>query len=322
MNVVPRLKLVVPVLLMPLAVAAQDGSFNKKLEVTGAVRLEVQTGSGSIRVSPGAPGTVQVHGEIRLSSRARGSGGMEKVRRIEANPPIVQEGGVVRVGRTAGDDELLRDVSISYEIAVPPETSVESRTGSGSQTIGDLKGPVDARAGSGSLTLGAIGDSVTVRAGSGSIRVGSANGGLEAKTGSGSITARGVAGPITANAGSGSVDVEQTGAGDVEIDTGSGRVEVRGVQGGLRVSTGSGSIRAQGEVASDWHLEAASGSVTVELTSDAGFELMARTHSGHIDSEIPITVSGRISKKELTGTVRGGGPRLEIDTSSGSIRIR
>ncbi len=323
MNLVSRLKLVVLLLLVPFTVAAQDGSFDKTLDVTGPVRLEVETGSGSIRVSPGAAGSVQIHGEIRLGWDAKGSSGKERVRRIEANPPIVQEGNVVRVGRSvAADEDLLRDVSISYEITVPPDTSVESRTGSGSQTIGNVKGPVDARSGSGSLTLGAIGDSVNARAGSGSIRVDSANGRLDVKTGSGSIEARGVAGAITANAGSGSIDVEQTGAGDVEIESGSGGVDVRGVKGGLRVSTGSGSIRAQGEIANDWRLEAASGSVTVELGTDAGFELAARTHSGHIDTEIPITLSGRISKKELTGTVRGGGHRLEIDTSSGSIRIR
>lgn len=314
MKLVSCVKLVVSALSIPLAVAAQDGSFDKTLAVTGPVRLEVQTGSGSIRVSPGSAGTVAIHGEIRLSWGSRGSGGQERARRIEANPPIVQEGDLVRVGRSAAaDEDLLRDVSISYEITVPPDTSVESSTGSGSQTIGNVRGKVDARAGSGSLTLGAIGGGVTARTGSGSIRVESAGGALEVKTGSGSIKARGIAGPITANAGSGSIDLEQAGSGDVEIETGSGGVEVTGVKGGLRVSTGSGSIRAQGEIAGDWRLEASSGSVTVELASDSGFELAARTHSGRIDSDIPVTVSGPISKKDLTGTARGGGPRLQIE---------
>jgi Toastrack DUF4097 len=323
MNLVSRAVLAVSVLSIPFALAAQDGSFDKTLEVTGPVRLEVQTGSGSIKVSPGASGNVQVHGEIRLGWGRKGSDRQEQIRQIEANPPIALEGSVVRVGRSAvADEDLLRDLSISYEITVPPDTAVDSKTGSGSQTIGNVAGPVDAKAGSGSLTLGAIGGSVTARTGSGSVRVESADGPLDVKTGSGSISARGVGGPIVANAGSGSIDIEQTGSGDVAIETGSGGVEVRGVKGGLRVSTGSGSIRAQGELAGDWRIEAASGSVTVELPAEAGFELAARTHSGRIESDIPVTVSGRISKKELAGTVRGGGHRLEIDTSSGTIRIR
>jgi DUF4097 and DUF4098 domain-containing protein YvlB len=320
MNLLARVKLALPALLLPLAAAAQDGTFDRTLPVGAAVRLEVQTGSGSIRITPGPPGNVRIHGEIRLSFGALG--GKERVRRIEENPPVVQEGSVVRVGRTAAEDEdLLRDVSISYELTVPPDASVESSTGSGSQTIGDLSGPVAARSGSGSLAIGAIGGSVTAHAGSGSIRIASARG-LDAKTGSGSITARGIAGAIRASAGSGGIELEQTAPGDVVVETGSGTVDVSGAKGALRVATGSGSIRAQGELAGDWRLEAASGSVEVELPSDAGFELTARTHSGHIDTEIPVSVTGTISRKELTGTVRGGGHRLEIDTSSGAIRIR
>ncbi len=147
-------------------------------------------------------------------------------------------------------------------------------------------------------------------------------GNLEVKTGSGSIDALAVGGAITASAGSGQIEVEQSGTGDVSIHSGSGAVRVRGVRGGLSVSTSSGSIRAQGEMVRDWILEASSGGITVELPPEASFELDASTGSGSIDSERPVSVTGRISKKALRGAVGSGGPRLEIETSSGSIVIR
>ena len=319
-----RLRLAVSATLFPLAVAAEEGSFDRTLSVDGPVQLEVRTGSGSIEVLAGASGSVEVQGIIRARSGIFwGAGAADKVRRIEENPPIEQQGNVIRVGGSAiGDESFYEGVSISYRIVVPAETSLVSKTGSGSHRLSDLKGPVEAAAGSGSITMGSIGGDVQARAGSGSIRIDGVGGNLVVKTGSGSIDAHAVRGAISASAGSGRIELEQTGEGDVSIDSGSGGVRVRGVRGGLSVSTASGSIRAQGEIVRDWSLEASSGGITVELPPEASFELDAHTSSGDIDSDRPVAVTGRISRKSLRGAVGTGGPRLEIETSSGSIVIR
>ncbi len=313
-----------PILLSSLAFAAEEGSFDRTLSVSGPVRLEVGTGSGSIEVTAGAQGSVEIHGIIRARSGFfSGFDAAGRIRRIEENPPIEQQANVIRVGaRPEADDDLYDNVSISYRIVVPADTAVSSKSGSGSQILSDLKGPVAASAGSGSLTLGKIGSDVEARAGSGSIRIAGVAGDLQVKTGSGSIEALAVQGAIIASAGSGRIELEQTGAGDVSVHSSSGGVRVRGVRGGLTVSTSSGSIRAQGEMVRDWILEASSGAITVELPPEAAFELDASTGSGSIDSERPVSVTGRISRKALRGAVGNGGPRLEIETSSGSIVIR
>lgn len=301
------------------AEAAVEGSFDRVLEVTGPVDLEVSSGSGTITVTTGAADVVRVVGKIR----ARSGGGLsaeEKVRRLEEQPPIDQRGNVIRVGEIT-DYDLRRNVSISYELVVPVETSLVSKTGSGSQEISDIRGPVEAGSGSGSLSLGNIGGDVEASAGSGSIRIDSVKGALEVNTGSGTIRAGGVAGPIQSSSGSGSVEIEQTAPGDVEIETGSGSVRVSGVRGALKVDTGSGSIRAAGEPTGEWHLQTSSGGVTLQLPQDVGFELKARTSSGSIESDHPITLVGKLSKRELRGSVRGGGPLLDVSTSSGNIRI-
>jgi hypothetical protein len=325
MNVlVLRMKLAAAALLLPLALAAEEGSFDRTLSVTGPVQLEVGTGSGSIEVTPGPSGSVEVHGVIRARSGFfSGSDAAEKVRRIEENPPVEQEGNVIRIGRRAAYDESLYEgVSISYRIAAPAATALAAKSGSGSQTITGLEGPVSAAAGSGSLTLGDIGGDVEARAASGSIRIDGVAGNLSVKTGSGSIDALAVRGAIEASAGSGGIELEQSGEGDVSVHSGSGGVRLRGVRGGLSVSTSSGSIRVQGEMVRDWSLEASSGGITVELPPEASFELDAQTGSGSIDTERPLTVTGRMSRRSLRGSVGSGGPRLEIETSSGSIVIR
>lgn len=305
-----------------LASAEERGSFDRTLSVTGDVSLDVHTGSGSISVVTGPAGSVTIHGEIRAGSWLSSSAGAaDRVRRIEENPPIEQSGNVIRIG-TDRHDDLYDKVSISYEITVPEATSIDAATGSGSTTIGDVQGPVSARTGSGSIRIGAVGSEVEARSGSGSIEIQRAGGRLDAKTGSGSITAEGVSGPITARSGSGSIELVQTGEGDVDVQSGSGSIRISGVRGGLRAQASSGSIRVEGELMGDWRLDGNSGRIVVDLPDDAGFELDARARSGGIELDHPVTVSGRISKNELRGTVRGGGHLLQIDSGSGSVRIR
>jgi hypothetical protein len=312
-----RIAVVAAVLVtFPLVASAKvRGSFDQTLQVSGPVDLSVKSGSGSITVRTGSDGTVQVIGKI-YSSRSRAEA---SVRYLEQNPPIEQNGNTITVGNI--DREHSRDISISYELVVPVATQVVSKTGSGSQTIGDVKGPVDVSSGSGSLKIGDIGGKVEASSGSGSIQISAANGGVRAKTGSGSIRAYKVAGPFKSSSGSGSVELEQVGPGDVEVNTGSGSIEVNGVRGALSADTGSGGIRAEGSMEGEWDLHSSSGTVVVRLPADAQFQLDARSSSGSIESDHPVTVHG-LTKKQLQGQVRGGGPLLKIRTSSGSIRIK
>src|SRR6185369_17562291 len=103
--------------------------------------------------------------------------------------PIEQTGNLVRIGRIPDRD--LQNVSISYEIVVPPQTNIRSHTGSGRQQLDGIEGRVEAGTGSGSITLRDIRGDVNANTGSGSIRASSIRGGLRMQTGSGGIEVQG-----------------------------------------------------------------------------------------------------------------------------------
>ena len=212
-----------------IEIAAQSeraqGTFERTLTVNGPVDLSVRTGSGSIQIRTGAADGVQIRGRISAGSRD-GIQGAERVRRVEAAPPVTQAGNVIRIGDT-NDDPTYRNVSISYEIVVPANARINSQTGSGSQEIGSVDGPVRAQTGSGN------------------IRIERAGGSLHAQTGSGNIEADSVGGEVRAQTGSGSVEVRQIARADVSVQTGSGSVTLSLPQDAaytLDAHTGSGSI--------------------------------------------------------------------------------
>jgi len=304
---------------VPGLAQSREGSFERTLTVTGPVDLSIRSGSGRIRVLPGGDGTVRITARLRASSSWFTGDASERIQQIIRQPPVEQTGNVIRVGRFA-DEKLARNISISYEVTVPLATAVNARTGSGGMDIGDLRGAVDASTGSGSIDVGRVAGRVVVSTGSGGIDVAGAES-LDARSGSGSIRAMGVAGAVKANTGSGSLRITQTAKGDLDASSSSGEVVVTGVESAARVSASSGTVIVEGRPGGPWNVHSSSGRVTVRIPADARFNLDARASSGRIESVHPVTVTGRVDRQRLQGQVRGGGPLVEVRSSSGGIRI-
>jgi len=310
-----------------LSASDYEGYFERTLKVDGPVEMDIATDSGNIDVRSGEPGSVRVRGTIRVSRRVRPDVAARKIQEIENNPPIEQTGNLIRVGypkgmrRYVNIGDAWRHVSISYELIVPVETRWKSETGSGDQSVVGLKGPVKATTGSGNIRLSDVGDETRVDTGSGDIELRSVTGPVYARTGSGNIRASSIAGSIRAETGSGDLRLEQSSPHPASLETGSGTVELRGAQDSVRAQTGSGNIVIQGDPKGDWKLETGSGHVTLQVAPQASFTLHARTRSGGIATNIPMTIQGKVGGSELRGTVRNGGSLVDVRTGSGDIRI-
>jgi len=291
-------------LLVPLSVFARvEGRFDRSLTVSGAVNLELTTGSGEVIVKTGGSNQVQIHGKVRSSNDWWGGDYDSAVKSVESNPPIVQSGNSIRIGFNLPEDAK-HHVSIAYELTVPPDTTLQVNTGSGEISVQGVRASAKLHTGSGDIRAQDLGPQSRM------------------ETGSGSIRADSVAAPMFASTGSGSIQADLTGSGDIDVHTGSGDVRLRGVNGGLRARSGSGELSADGSAKGPWQLHTGSGSVRMALSSSAGFELNVHTGSGSIHSDLPITVQGTFGRHELKGTVRGGGPEVEVSTGSGDVEIR
>src|SRR5262249_7550607 len=274
----------------PLAFAEATGSFSKTLNVSGKPDVEIQTGSGNITVRGGGANPVQVNAGIRASENGFGEGmsASERVKRIEADPPVKQNGNMISIGRIE-ERELRNHVSISYEVTVPAGTSLNSRTGSGNQEISGVNGSLRASTGSGNIRVDGVSGDPRLETGSGDIKIDAVKGRLYAHTGSGNITAKSVEGGLNAETGSGDIEYYQTAAGTVLAHTGSGNIRLHGVKGGVEAHTGSGNVDIEGEATSEWDVETGSGDLSLRLPQNAAFDLRAQSSSGSIHMNRPVT---------------------------------
>lgn len=306
----------------PRPVRAQAPTFDRTLTVAGDATLDVTSDSGDIVVRTGTAGTVQVRGrvEVRRGWNVPGNAA-ELARQVAAQPPVTQSGGRITLGRIA-DEATRRAVSIDWEVTAPARTAVSARSGSGDISVAGSQLAVQAKTGSGDIRLRGLGATAEAGTGSGDIDMDGVAGLATVSTGSGDIRVAGVGAGLHASTGSGDIEAGLTGTGDVRTSSGSGSIALTGVVGAVTASSGSGDVMVNGRPTGTWKLSTASGSVAVALPTEAGASLDARTSSGSLNLDVPLTTQGRADRRRVQGDIRGGGPRLEISTASGSIRVR
>jgi len=128
---------------------------------------------------------------------------------------------------------------------------------------------------------------------------------LIARTVNGEIEADGLDSPVVAATVNGSVRVATSGYARAET-----------VNGSIVASLGST------DSSEPLSFSTVNGGIRVTLPAGLDAEVRAETVNGVIESEFPVTVQGRVSKRRLHGTIGRGGPQIELETVNGSVALR
>src|SRR5580658_10797631 len=255
------------------------GTFDKTLTVNGPVRIELTNGSGDAHISAGGPGEVRVHGDIEARSWSE-KDSQERVQQLAANPPLSQEGNLIRIG---GSGSHSGNASVDYTIVVPADAEIHAATGSGDVEVDGIKGPANFTSGSGAITAANITADVQALTGSGEIHLTQVQGQVQATSGSGDITLDSVHNQVRLHSGSGDMEINNPGD-SLEASTGSGDISIKGASAGFRLMARSNSGDIDAAIP-----------ITMEGTSEK-HELRARLGDGKARVEVQ-TSSGSVSLK-------------------------
>lgn len=121
--------------------------------------------------------------------------------------------------------------------------------------------------------------------------------------------------------------------GEISVNSLASNVVTNTVNGSISISTsGYASARTvNGEIAArignaNWsgslEFKTVNGEINIDLPSSASTSITAKTFNGEVSSEFPLTVQGKFNRKELIGTIGGGGRDLILKTLNGSINLR
>ncbi len=204
------------------------------------------------------------------------------------------------------------------------------RTSSGSITLADLEGSAKIETSYGSITCERFsGDDLVLKTSSGKIAVSDASflTGL-AETSYGSVVGTGLQGDaIKLHSSSGSVTLTEARADVIDLHTSYGRVEARQItMANLMADSGSGSVDivCSPETPADLTAEVKSSYGGINFTTPPGFSghVHLSTGYGQIRTALPITLSGQVSKKNVTGRIGDGAGKIRLESGNGSVELK
>lgn len=203
-----------------------------------------------------------------------------------------------------------------------------STTAGSGYRIGHVSGNVRILTRGGEIHVGSAGLTADLKTYGGEIRIGPVGGNFRALTMAGDVKAGAVTGSATASTSGGDIRIDGV-KGALEARTGGGDVIAPSVGGTVDVQTGGGDVRLgltvkQASIA----VRNGGGDVILTLPADfrGDFDLLvegASPEENAIRSDFPgISVTKSAGSQQASGSVNGGGPKVVVKTSSGTIRIR
>jgi len=205
-----------------------------------------------------------------------------------------------------------------------------STSGSGSYSIGEVSGRVKILTHSGEIVVASAGGNADLKTLGGDIRIGPVIGDLAAQTLAGDVLAGSVTGFARVETSGGDIRLgrvegwlrARTAGGDIVVPIAGGAVDAETAGGDVRIALVSRQLRNGVSIVSG------GGDVTLTLPGDfRGDADLTVTEADPsepaIRSDFPeISISRRDGTARATGALNGGGEKIRVQTSSGTIRLR
>ena len=164
-----------------------------------------------------------------------------------------------------------------------------------------------------------------IRTGDGAVEVAPLRGKFEIETGDGAVQATGLSGDVFVMTGDGRVVIEDM-KGGLRVRTRDGRIHADGRFDAVDVTSRDGSVRVNADkgsrVARPWLVESGDGRVDLRIPHDLAALLDVRSRDGRIRVDLPIPAAGdERGRNTLVGELNGGGQALRVRTKDGGILL-
>jgi hypothetical protein len=189
-------------------------------------------------------------------------------------------------------------------VELPRRTSVEVSSSGGGVVVEGLEGSVKAESSGGGARVADVTGDVVSSSSGGGVHVERIRGSAKLDSSGGSVVAREVSGDLESESSGGGVRIEEAGGAVVASSSG----------GSVRVRFAAGNARG-GEI------DSSGGGVTVAVDPRVGLDIDASASGGDVDSELPVTVRGKIARNRLRGPLNGGGALLKVRSSGGGVAL-
>ena len=192
------------------------------------------------------------------------------------------------------------NISISFEVYTPVNTTVEGSTSGGNLTVENIL------------------NNVNMRTSGGNVNAKDLTGNISLRTSGGNISLRNLNGNTSARTSGGNLNIDEV-YGTADLSTSGGSIRISDSGGKLSARTSGGSIRAElNEFSDDVELRTSGGNINITLPRTDHFNLELRGF--RVNTELR-NFTGQSERNSINGRIGNGGPLLVARTSGGSVSL-
>jgi DUF4097 and DUF4098 domain-containing protein YvlB len=289
--------------------ATAETTIHRTLKLAPGGKLILETSLGSV--------TVQGSNEpdARVTISARGDLNDLLTFRFEEEP------GLARIVAKSRHRITWSRGEVRFEVQVPSRTQTDVRTSGGPIKETGLDGAAKLDTSGGSIDVRDLAGELDAHTSGGAIRVANVRGRSRLETSGGGISGSDLAGPVHAETSGGPVELARV-TGDIQAHSSGGGIRIEEAGGRVQAETSGGGIEASFVRGNSrgGTLETSGGGVTVSLDPAANIEIEASGNS--VRTDLPLKMSGELSRNHIRGTLGSGGQTLRVRTSGGGVHIQ
>ena len=193
-----------------------------------------------------------------------------------------------------------RNLSISFVVYAPENSTVSGNTSGGSVSAQNLQNNLSLRTSGGSVSVSDVSGEVDLRTSGGSVNIENASGTISGRTSGGSISAENVSGVA-------------------DLRTSGGSIRLQDISAKMSARTSGGSIRGRFlTFEQDIDLQTSGGNISIDLPGVSDFNLDLRGQ--RVNTRLR-NFTGEFKKDHVEGRIGQGGPTLTARTSGGSVDL-
>lgn len=302
-----------------------EEKFEKTVSLAKDGKVILSNISGNIEVKTWNKGEVKIDA-LKVTKTDSEEQAQENFRKVTIE--ITEEGKTLRIETKYAKNYFKgknKNASVSYWLMIPDQAQASVKSISGDILMEKIGGSAKADSVSGDLDMSDMSGMVNGKSISGKITVINAAKSVDCNSVSGNLEFTDIGGDADLSTISGDVVLDNC-RGNVEAETVSGNVKLLGITkaSSVKAKSLSGNVKYFGSIYENgsYTFKSHSGNVTMEIPGNSAFELASKTFSGNIHTDFDITISGKLGRRSLRGTVNGGGADISINTFSGDVYLK
>ena len=295
-------------------------SFMDEYKAPTSKEFALSTSDGFIQVQPGTENNVKVYYIVKKGNHFVKINRSELEEKVELD--ISTSGGKLDIAIRNKDKYRMSNwkeqYSVSCEVYVPKDTYCYIKTSDGDVEIEGLEANQRCKTSDGEVRLSKITGDVDAKTSDGDVMVKFIKGNIMLTTSDGDVTALEIDGDATLETSDGDVEFEKV-TGKIDASTSDGDITFTDCSGSLFAETSDGTIKGNLlKVNGNLTMKTSDGNIHLTVPRNTGMDIKMKGE----DLNIPkVELSGRIDEHHIEGQLFGGGQRVEMITSDGSVTL-